>query len=742
MAPKPRRPRDLVAADRGRDRLAALVFFRRSSIRSRARSLPTPPPRESTVAPAFPGSVNEPQPPSHGVRMGCGYAILAPRMPGPNVEVVALRRAPPAAEPALPGLPGGAGGGPALPARRGPRPGRASRRARPSGRFGFERPMPAVAEALARQQEARGAQSERPSARAPSPPPAPPRSSPASRPASSAVRSSSSGRPSATVRVARLLEERRGQPVVPVFWVASDDHDFAEIRSTSLIDAAGAHPDPALRPAPRAGRAAGVGDRPRRHDRGARRRARRGPASRRLGRDEILALVAECYRPGRDDLGGVRAPRLARAPGDRRARPRGRGPEAPDGPGPGARARRGLAHLAARPRGRPGAPRGGLPPAGAGARGFPEPLRGGRRAAPGARPRRRASSRCAARASGGRSTTRSRRLEADPSAWSPGALLRPLVQDALLPTAAYVGGPAEIAYHAQITPSYAHFGIPRPVLLPRPSLTLVEPPQARALDAERLTLADLVGDPEALVSRWAREDYPDVEAAFARAREAIERELGGVEEALGAHDPTLRAATASARGRALHQVEGLHEKALRALKKRDQGRAERLRRTRDALLPGRRRCRSGGSGSWAPWAGTACRPSPTSRRSSTPSPAATRWCGGEDRDRLLPDGRRVGGGRGRARQAARPPGPRHPRHLVPPALPPRRLPAEHLLPRGGRLELPPLRVPAARPRPRGEDGGGDPRARPRALPRPLRDPPRHRRVPRPADARGRAPRGW
>jgi hypothetical protein len=62
--------------------------------------------------------------------------------------------------------------------------------------------------------------------------------------------------------------------------------------------------------------------------------------------------------------------------------------------------------------------------------------------------------------------------------------------------------------------------------------------------------------------------------------------MGGVEGTLAAHDPTLAAAAASARGRALHQVEGLHEKALRALKKRDQGRADRLRRTRDALFPG------------------------------------------------------------------------------------------------------------------------------------------------------------
>src|SRR5258706_387309 len=174
----------------------------------------------------------------------------------------------------------------------------------------------------------------------------------------------------------------------------------------------------------------------------------------------------------------------------------------------------------------------------------------------------------------------------DPASFSPGVLLRPLPQDALLPTAAYVGGPAQIAYHAQIGPSYAHFGIPRPVLLPRPSLTLVEPQQARALESQGLKLTDLEADPEGLVSRWAREAYPDVEAAFARAREALERELTVVEERLGALDPTLRAAADGARGRALHQIEALYEKSIRALKKRDQTRADRLRRSRAALFPG------------------------------------------------------------------------------------------------------------------------------------------------------------
>jgi bacillithiol biosynthesis cysteine-adding enzyme BshC len=447
----------------------------------------------------------------------------------------------------------------------------------------LERPTAAVATALARQQEARGAGRAAERAR-----------SLAAPGATAIVTGQQAGlfggplfvlwKALTTVRVAELLEKERGRAVVPVFWVASDDHDFAEIRSTSVIDAGGTIRT--LRYAPRhepvglpawaialddtipalveeLGQAL-------------------PPA---LGRDEMLAVVAESYRPGvtlseafarlvsrllpelvvldpaDPAVKRLMVPVLARelregSPSSRLALEAGRALLAA-GYHQQVPVRPGFLNLFAVVEGQ----RRAL----AFANGTVE-VRGTRERWP--------------------VEEALRRLEADPAPWSPGALLRPLVQDALLPTAAYVGGPAEIAYHAQITPAYAHFGIPRPALLPRASLTLVEPQQARALEAERLSLGDLVGDPEALVSRWAREAYPDVEAAFARTREAIEREMGTVEDALGAHDPTLRAATASARGRALHQVDGLHEKALRALKKRDQGRADRLRRTRDALLPG------------------------------------------------------------------------------------------------------------------------------------------------------------
>lgn len=388
----------------------------------------------------------------------------------------------------------------------------------------------------------------------------------------------------ATIEVARQLEQRRGRPAVPVFWVASDDHDFAEVRSTSIIDAAGAlrtlRYDPRREPVGAPAWSIALDDTvgPLVEE-----LARALPPA--LGRDETLEAVEACYVPG-ETVSGAFARLVSRLlPGLVVLDPSD--PEL-----------KALAVPVLTRELREGSPTSRLAIE-QGVRlleaGYHQqvPVRPGfLNAFVLAEGQRRA----LAFANGTievRGTRERidvaeavRRLETDPGAWSAGALLRPLVQDALLPTAAYVGGPAEVAYHAQIAPSYAHFGIPRPVILPRPSATIVDPAQARALAAEGLTLVDLVADPEALVTRWARETYPDVEGAFAAARQAIERETAALEEALGKHDPTLRAATASARGRALHQVDGLHEKALRALKKRDQGRAERLRRTRDALFPG------------------------------------------------------------------------------------------------------------------------------------------------------------
>jgi bacillithiol biosynthesis cysteine-adding enzyme BshC len=445
------------------------------------------------------------------------------------------------------------------------------------------RPREAVAEALVRQQQGRGAGA------------AAERAALLARPDTLAVVTGQQAglfggplyvlhKAVAAQKAAEALERERGRPVVPVFWVASDDHDFAEIRAVGVLDEAGRLQslryapvvEPAGQPAWRIeldGTITALVAELR----------QALPAS--PNRDALVEQVAAAYQPGRSlsdafarlvsallpglvvldpadpALKALAAPVLAReileeSPTSRLALETadallaaGYHQQVPVRPG----FLNVFAYLDGERRAL-GCQDGTVEVRGTGKRLRLEEAR--------------------------------RLLDEDPTAWSPGVLLRPIVQDALLPTAAYVGGPAEIAYHAQITGAYRHFGVPRPVLLPRPSLTLVEPAHARALEAEGLQITELETDPERLLGRWAREAYPEVDAAFTRARSAVERELGAVQEILARLDPTLGGAAESTRGRALHPIEALHEKALRALKKRDQVRADRLRRTRDALFPG------------------------------------------------------------------------------------------------------------------------------------------------------------
>lgn len=388
----------------------------------------------------------------------------------------------------------------------------------------------------------------------------------------------------ATIKVARLAAERQKRPVVPVFWVASDDHDFAEVRGATVLDAAGQIRSLRYAPAREpTGQPAWSIELDESIVRLLQELAGLLPDN--SFREPLTARLAAAYRPGATMSGAFASfisallPELVVL----------------DAADPKLKAlmlpvlRRELREGSATSRLAIEAGRALL------TAGYHQqvPVR------PGflnlfvvAQGERRAlgfdNGTVEVRGPGLRWSLEEaeRKLDAEPEAWSAGVLLRPLAQDFLLPTAAYVGGPAEIAYHAQIGPSYAHFGIPRPVVLPRPSLTLLDPSQARTLEAEGLKLTELEADPEGLVSQWAREAYPEVEAAFSHARATLTEDMGKVERALGALDPTLSGAAESARGRALHQIETLYEKSIRVLKKRDQTRAERLRRTRDALFPG------------------------------------------------------------------------------------------------------------------------------------------------------------
>lgn len=118
-------------------------------------------------------------------------------------------------------------------------------------------------------------------------------------------------------------------------------------------------------------------------------------------------------------------------------------------------------------------------------------------------------------------------LDSAPERFSPSALLRPVFQDALLPTSAYVGGPAEIAYFAQSQVLYERIlGRTTPVL-PRLTATLVEPAVAELLERHGLSLEDLIAHPpDELAQRLAARSMPiEGKRALAAAGNALDAEL-------------------------------------------------------------------------------------------------------------------------------------------------------------------------------------------------------------------------
>ncbi|WP_240741644.1 bacillithiol biosynthesis cysteine-adding enzyme BshC [Deinococcus sp. KSM4-11] len=176
-------------------------------------------------------------------------------------------------------------------------------------------------------------------------------------------------------------------------------------------------------------------------------------------------------------------------------------------------------------------------------------------------------------------------LDDDPTRLTPAAGLRPVVQDTLLPTLAFVVGPGEIAYGAQLRDVYPLHGLEQPLLWPRLSVTWLEPNVARLLERLNATAAQVQADPEGVLGRSlagergaasvSRETLATLEAQF--------RQLSGEIAAL---DPTLVGAVERTRTRTLARVERLQTLGVRALARQEDDRSGQLTRLKAHLLPG------------------------------------------------------------------------------------------------------------------------------------------------------------
>ena len=163
-----------------------------------------------------------------------------------------------------------------------------------------------------------------------------------------------------------------------------------------------------------------------------------------------------------------------------------------------------------------------------------------------------------------------RLVEAEPHTFSPNALLRPVVQDYLFPTAAYIGGPAEISYFAQSEVLYRQVLGRMPVLLPRAGFTLVDAKASKLLQKYEMPIEDVWRGSQVVRKRMeAHSVPPGLAESLERAQKETERMMEELGKEIGKLDATLLGAVENARSKISFQVENLRLKAGRALDERN-----------------------------------------------------------------------------------------------------------------------------------------------------------------------------
>lgn len=175
---------------------------------------------------------------------------------------------------------------------------------------------------------------------------------------------------------------------------------------------------------------------------------------------------------------------------------------------------------------------------------------------------------------------------AQPERFSPNVTLRAVVQDYLLPTIAYYGGAAEIAYFAQTAEVYRLLERPTTPILPRSSLTMIERHTGRVLERYGLTLEDLFAGHESVLKHVVEEHLgAETAKVFATTEGTVNSELDQLREQLRSIDPTLADALETGRKKINHQLEGLRTRFHRSQMARNEAAHRQLQRAFDQLYP-------------------------------------------------------------------------------------------------------------------------------------------------------------
>ncbi len=175
-------------------------------------------------------------------------------------------------------------------------------------------------------------------------------------------------------------------------------------------------------------------------------------------------------------------------------------------------------------------------------------------------------------------------LKNHPERFSPNAILRPLYQEVILPNLAYIGGGGELAYWFQLKGMFDEMEVPFPMLVLRNSALWVEKKWQQKLDDLKLEIKDLFQPLHKIKKEWVKKNAP-IDTELSPYEKNLETMFDELEEVAHLTDESMLGAVNAQRQKQLNGLQNLRKKLIRAEKRRHDEKMDKIDRVYYALFP-------------------------------------------------------------------------------------------------------------------------------------------------------------
>lgn len=176
-------------------------------------------------------------------------------------------------------------------------------------------------------------------------------------------------------------------------------------------------------------------------------------------------------------------------------------------------------------------------------------------------------------------------IDSNPGKFSANVVLRPLYQQTILPNIAYIGGPGEIAYWLEYKKMFEHFHVFFPLLQPRSFALIIEKNVAEKISKLGLSVEDFFGDTEELIKDYVKKISGD-SLSMEKEKEIIRKTFESIREKMITADVTLKGAADAELQKQLNGIENLEGKLLKASKQKQETSVTQIRKLKEKILPG------------------------------------------------------------------------------------------------------------------------------------------------------------